>query len=504
MEFNAYVWSLYRSSAEGAEFISSMRPIDEFRHDDGLLYLDEVVYPKIEKYGEVYTHAGRVNIQKLYHHYFRSQLPSVENAESLFNRWVAEGVTYRGVELIGADHDAQWWQEIGVISNALYATLPDFFFPYFFQHAFDQFQAICESISIYLPAVPLRKRARERTLYYLQICQALYEFRCKHELSPPELLALIYDFVPRAISNSSWVVTDKEKLPMPNRVWYVGCGGRADLEFVDNAGPEEMHYWQASLDTRIGDILIMYCWSPRSYIHSVWRAVSNGFADPFFYYHKLAWIAYPIRVPPIHWQEIKGNAILSTSPLVKNNFQGVNGYPVTYVEYQELLRLWAARGMDTTCLPTIAPVKILDPGISLDNERDVEEKLIEPLLLKLNYAPQDWIRQMPIKMGRRNSYYPDYCFAANAKRGDESAKMLLEAKFSIQTDKELLDAFLQAKSYAIRLQARKLILAAKEGLWYFERNGTSFFYDEHQFFSWNDVEAPDKFHLLTKLIGGVR
>jgi hypothetical protein len=71
---------------------------------------------------------------------------------------------------------------------------------------------------------------------------------------------------------------------------------------------------------------------------------------------------------------------------------------------------------------------------------------------------------MPVKMGRGERNYPDYCFGANPVRGEETAKMILESKYEIKTQKELLDAYFQTKSYAMRLQVEKFAIAAREGI----------------------------------------
>ncbi|MBK7475437.1 MAG: hypothetical protein IPN74_05575 [Haliscomenobacter sp.] len=499
MKFNKYIWELYMSSETGKRTIEDSKPFKEIPNsEEFLLVFEEDEVERIKQSGQLdFLHEGKVNILKIYYNHFSQKPFFIEKADELFSQWINEGVNFAGIDILKKEEDSQWWADIEYISNALYVCFPEFFFPYFFQHKFDEFSAICEEYNIALPEIPKKRHRRERTTYYLDICRILHEFRTNNELSPEELIAFIYDFAPKSLSIKNM---ENGSLSEPSKVWYVG-GGKTDFDFLDGAESDETSFWQSNLDTRIGDIIIMYCWSPRSYIHSVWRAVNDGFIDPFFYYHSLTYISNPIRVPPIAFHEIKSNSVLAKSPIVKNNFQGVNGYPVTQEEYNEMLKLWAEKGMNISTLPKIEGITYLSEDIILRDERDIEVHLIEPLLHKLKYNSTDWIRQMPIRMGRGERNYPDYCFGAVTTRGEESAKMLIEAKYSIKNRKMLSDAYFQAKSYAIRLQADKFVVASKEGLWIYNQQNGKFELEKSVFYTWNDLGNADKLFELSKMIG---
>ena len=499
MNFNKYIWELYKSSETGKRTIEDSKPFKTIPDaEEFLLVFEKGEVEKIKQSGQLdLLYQNKVNILKIYHGYFSQKPFVIEKADEIFSQWITEGISFAGIEILKKDEDNLWWAEIEYISNALYVCFPDFFFPYFFLHNFDEFSIICEEYNIALPEIPKKRHRRERTTYYLDICRILHEFRINNELSPEELIAFIYDFAPNSLSIKNM---EDDLLPAPSKVWYVG-GGKADFNFLDDAESEDTHFWQSNIDTRIGDIIIMYCWSPRSYIHSVWRAVNDGFIDPFFYYHSITYISKPIRVPQITFNEIKSNPILAKSPIVKNNFQGVNGYPVTQEEYNEMLRLWEEKGMETSVLPRVEAINCLPEDLILKDERDIEVHLIEPLLHKLKYNPEDWIRQMPIRMGRGERNYPDYCFGAVTTRGEESAQMIIEAKYSIKNSKVLIDTYLQAKSYAIRLQADKFVVASKEGLWLYNKRNSKFELEKSLFYTWNDLANVDKLHELSKMIG---
>lgn len=499
MKFNRYIWGLYKNSEIGKKIIEDSKPFKEIPNsEEFLLVFEENEIESIRQHGySEFLHEGKVNIIKIYYNYFIQKNFAIEKADEIFNQWIIEGVNFAGVNILQKEEDQLWWNEIEYISNALYIAFPNFFFPFFFLRDFDKFSNICVAFSIALPEIPKKRNRRERTTYYLDICRALYDFRIYNELSPEELIAFVYDFAPNLLFNNN---ADDTPMAEPSKVWYVG-GGKIDYDFLDNAETTDIHFWQANIDTRAGDIIIMYCWSPRSYIHSVWRAVNDGFIDPFFYYHSLTYISNPIKVPPITFHEIKSNPILAKSPIIKNNFQGVNGYPITQEEYCEMLRLWEEKGMDIDILPKMEVIKYLAEDIVLKDERDIEVHLIEPLLHKLKYKTTDWIRQMPIRMGRGERNYPDYCIGAVTTRGEESTKMLIEAKYSIKNRKLLMDAFFQAKSYAIRLQAEKFMIASKQGLWIYEKKGGKFNPDKILYFTWNELENADRLHELHKLVG---
>ena len=108
---------------------------------------------------------------------------------------------------------------------------------------------------------------------------------------------------------------------------------------------------------------------------------------------------------------------------------------------------------------------------------------------------------MPVKMGRGERNYPDYAVGAVATRGEESAQMVLESKYQLTSKRQFVDAFLQTKSYALRLQCKVMAMAAREGVWIFPpRNGT-FEIDHYVQKAWGEVVQPDSFHAVSCLIG---
>lgn len=137
----------------------------------------------------------------------------------------------------------------------------------------------------------------------------------------------------------------------------------------------------------------------------------------------------------------------------------------------------------------------------LQNERDVEQTLVEPLLKNLGFTEKDWMRQFPLRMGRGERNFPDYVLGGDPCSGDESAVALVECKFDINTKKEMKEAFIQAKSYALRLQATVLALAARRGFWIFRRRDDGFSIDHFMFKTWNELSHPDVLHEVSIVLG---
>jgi hypothetical protein len=385
-----------------------------------------------------------------------------------------------------------------VISLWLYYKYPDYFKPYFYVHKFYELTKIADAFAIDLPAVPLKKNKSERVKYYFELCKLFSDFQVDNNFTNAEFCAFLYGYAPQSIEKME---TTTENLPQPTQIWIVG-GDKfgVDFDFIDNAKPDATSFWQGNIDTKRGDIVIMYCLSPRSCIHSVWRATSDGIADPFFYFYGSIHIGACIKVPKIHISELKSDEYFSQNPLVRRNLQGINGYSFSSKDYERMFTLFSAKGFNTKYLP-----QVYRPEFSLDfdlkTERDVEINIVEPMLMKIGYDKNDWVRQMPVRMGRGERNYPDYAFFASQEKGYEKAKMIIETKFYIKTNSELEEAFKQARSYAIRLEASILIICDKEAIWIYEQTHNHFDRANYLKKFWGEINNPDDFKMIKLKIG---
>jgi hypothetical protein len=116
-------------------------------------------------------------------------------------------------------------------------------------------------------------------------------------------IAFLYDFAPRVLA-----AEQDAELPPPSRVWFTmgGISDNGDFEFLDKADSNTTARWQGNVETRRGDVILMWCVAPRSYLHSIWRALDDGFADPFFYFYNSMRIGRCIKLPPVCFREFMG------------------------------------------------------------------------------------------------------------------------------------------------------------------------------------------------------
>ena len=512
MEFNRFLWNLYRNSREGRAAIG--QNVAEFIEPDTLSFGVEAFVRQLSYYemsnGEVMEHWAEVNLRQEIKKYAAKQvITCLDEAEKLFTHIADEvipfpidnddGKGYRA-DFGGGKDDPKYYSDvitnIDGVSAGLHDAHPEFFIPYLFPRRFNQLQKICHFFDIALSEIPGKLQQRERALYYLHVNRAFYNFRKTHELSPQELNAFLYDFAPK-----SFATKELRELPPPSRIWFsIGGVENNDFDYLDTINKDSSTYWQGNLETRRGDIFLLYCASPKSHLHSVWRALDEGCNDPYFYYYSMIHVGNPIKITPIPFAEFAKHPLMGTFPSVRAHFQGTSGKAFPILGYAAIVELLQQRGFDISLLPSPPAVEEFSVA-GLENERGVELKLLEPLLRNLGFDGMDWIRQLPVRMGRRERNYPDYVLGGDPLHGEESAVAVIECKFDINTNKELKESFVQAKSYALRLQAKVLALAARRGLWIFQERSDGFSIDHFTFKTWGELTHPDILHEVSLTIG---
>ncbi len=513
MEFNRFLWNLYRDSKEGRLAIGR----DVSGHLAAVPKLGQTAPFQMFFYevseGEAVENGicefAEVDLRGMIRDYAAECIiADLAIAEQFFTDMADDGVkwpfTDGGKSFIrffaGGRNDASDYSDvfrsIDTVSAGLHASHPEFFALYLFPRRFDEFVKICEYFDIILPDIPGKLQKRERSLYYLEVNRVLYQFRQRHQLSPQELNAFLYDFAPKNLA-----LNYNQPLPLPSRVWFViGGVGNDDFEYLDTISEKSVSFWQGSLETRRGDIILMWCASPRSYLHSIWRALDSGFNDPFFYFYSAIRVGQPVRTVPIPFKESRNHPELGQKSVVRAHFQGASGTPFSTEEYTAICDLLCSKGSDSSQLPPAPAVEeFLD--FNLENEHAVEQMLVEPLLKRLGFEENDWIRQFPVRMGRGERNFPDYVLGGDPSLGEEKAVAIIECKFEIITKKELREAFIQAKSYALRLQSAVLALAARRGLWVFRRRDDGFSLDHFLFKTWKELSHPDVLHEISLTLG---
>ena len=368
--------------------------------------------------------------------------------------------------------------------------LPELFVPYYFAFNFNILEIIAQEFGIDLPEIPIKKDYVGRFFYYGKICEALYDFREKHNMSPYELCAFLYDFAPKYVGGvDSYIIKD---IPPPKGAYFIG--GTKNDAFL-SSDDDTIIPWQCNPDTMAGDAIVMYLKSPISAVDSIWRSISVGFNDPFFYYYRCTYIAKPCKINQVPQKQLESDPIFGELAIVKKNMQGINGVELYPSVYNHLL------DMANSDLPRLA-FSIADDNdhSALVREKDVENKLIKPFLTELGYDEKDYRQQLYIEIGNHNhALIPDFVIHPIVSKGHQSADFLVEAKFSISSSKLLEDAKTQARGYAKLLNAKYSVIASKEGVW------ITCVADDYTAsvasFSWADLKNDDSFYKVFNLIG---
>ena len=80
-------------------------------------------------------------------------------------------------------------------------------------------------------------------------------------------------------------------------------------------------------------------------------------------------------------------------------------------------------------------------------------------------------------------------------------KFILEAKYEVSNYGSYSKAFDQARSYGLRLNCDRIVIADKNSIWIYEREEGSFFRDEYLKYYWNQLDDPDIFSKVKAVIG---
>ena len=349
-------------------------------------------------------------------------------------------------------------------SIAYYSTIlsyfsPTRFIPYYFQYNFNVLQMIAEQFEIDLPEIPKKSDYRGRFYYYEKLCSSLHAFREANHLSVSELCAFLYDFAPKYIGGtSSYLVTE---LPSPHSAFFIGS--KKDDRFLSDE-PSTITPWQCNPDTRAGDMILMYLCSPVSAVDSVWRSCSVGFVDPFFYYYRCTYICHPQKIDAVSLSTLRQDSFLSAIPIVRKNMQGVNGVELKPSEFNHLMELGNNSEIRLEYVTTAKESEC-------STEKEVEDRIIKPLLSQLGYGENDYVQQLYIEIGNHNhALIPDFVLLPEKKGTHKVAFAVVEAKRSITSYQQLQDALSQVRSYAKLLSTKFAVIISQEKVWIFSES----------------------------------
>ena len=499
---NKYIWELYLK-AGGQKTIA-------FFHQNVIEGLQGAYAEEIAAFQKTYCASSAVveetkcQMQDLYKDSVQNPIPhkvallgdgilddidsDLYDVSTIFQDWYEERIS----ETEWSDKEFFEW----FISNLPYFTTafamdyPDLFIPYYYFANYNVLMKIADTFGINMPPLPQKADYKARTWHYAEICKALRVFRHENELSPSELSAFLYDFAPRYVGGvESYIIED---LPKPRSAYFIGGGGD-NSDAVAEDDPREIQFWQSNPGTRAGDMIVLYLRTPISAVSSVWRSMSVGFIDPFFYYYRCTYIGKPRKVRRLGIKQLKSDHILGKMPIVLRNMQGVNGVELMPSEYNRIVNLTEG---DFPLLESV-----MDSGAStFENEKAVEEKLIKPLIERLGYSEADYVQQLYIEIGNHNhALIPDFVLYPVSSQGHYSGFTVIEAKRSISGKKQLEETKTQVRSYAKLLGVSYAAIASKEKVWIMSVKDD---YSEAIFeASWDELADADVFYSLNRLIG---
>ena len=377
-------------------------------------------------------------------------------------------------------------------STLLAVLYPEYMVPYYFVINYNVLEKIAASFDIKLPPIPAKKDYKARFYHYGELCKAFKVFREANGWDLYELCAFLYDFAPKYIGGiDSYIVKD---LPEPKSAYFIGGGGdNSDATAEDE--PDNICLWQCSPSTRAGDMIVMYLRTPISAVSSVWRSVSIGFNDPFFYYYRCTYIGRPVKVKRIGLDKIKADRVLGAMPIVNKNMQGINGVELMPSEYNHILEI-------TGCKAPKLEYSAVGADGEYPNEKAVEENVIKPFLKTIGYDETDYVQQLYVEIGNHNNtLIPDFVLLPDDRGAYKRAFAIVEAKRSITKDKELQDALGQARSYALLLRVKYAVVASQEGLWMLSDKDA--YTDVIKQYKWSETKDDDVLYEIKKMIGKI-
>jgi len=508
---NKQIWELYKNSERGKDAIRLFTFDSE---NDCFEKKVKEIFVKFHKY------LGGLSVEEYFiidcfsildNIEFQQLFPKIgETSSAYFSRLIDE----LEINLIDENSDGELIRvenERSIISQKDYkvfcSILPEIslslylfetsFHPILFREHFDVFMKILDVLDIPMPELPAKSDKRGRLLLYSDINDNIRKFAFENELTPQETCACIYDF--------SCMLLEERKIeaemPEPTNIWLTG-GSKNDYKtFLEKPVKGANSFWTCNENTKRGDIIVIYVLSPYSCIQSIWRAGIDGVYTPFNYYNSRTRAVDGIIIPQISLNELKTDPHFSQLGITKKNFQGVNGVQLSATDYKELLRICKDKGFDISVLPQLFHPELEIEG-DLRNEKDIEEKLLMPLLLKLGFSNQDWTRQLSQKAGRKEKAIPDFVFLPKGEKHFQNAPLIIEAKFDMSSNIERTKSYNQALSYARIMKSsifgicdKDRLILYKEHRGHFDRFQPTF--EKH----WQSINDSEVFSQLKLLIG---
>ncbi|MDA0745718.1 MAG: hypothetical protein O2954_04320 [bacterium] len=349
-------------------------------------------------------------------------------------------------------------------THALHVLAPRSVFPIDSEQRYDRLRKIFRALGItYNDGENLRPFE-----IALNIQHAVEEFREAHNLEDWQMWAVVYDLGPRLLPPAEPYPIDQ-----PPRIW-ITAAGKENFATVDQQTGNDRDTWSINPKAKRGDIVLMYCLSPRSSIVAAYRCDCDAYRDPFNNWWTGVWteITDKLEIPPLTLKEMKADPILSKWHMARANFQGMLQHQVPDDVWQRIKEITLTKDPETGRLleeyaGSAEGIRSLKTDIA--SEKSFEDQALLPLLKILGWKLSSTLRrqyEMDIKVGSG----PPRRVRADLVGFRVSAEVLLviESKRRIRSEEELHAAVEQCESYAGKLRCPRFAVAAPEGVWIYD------------------------------------
>ncbi len=181
---------------------------------------------------------------------------TLKEAKEKFEDTIFRGLWVNG-EVIIPVKDYETMLMTIVSTSLLYYYEPKFFFPNIFIYRFFELNKIADIFDID-PSSPRSQTTRRGACIIGNYAKYFINSELK-TTSRQQVCAFLYDFSP------NFTPKEKAEIPKPSQVWCIGG-------LINNEEISKTDFWQASSETKKGDILIHYETSPVSAITCFWIA----------------------------------------------------------------------------------------------------------------------------------------------------------------------------------------------------------------------------------------
>lgn len=353
-------------------------------------------------------------------------------------------------------------------SRILHNISPNFFFPLNNELPHPRYENILRAFGIN-PETSLDESVLENAW---SISDAILDFTKQHKLEPWQTWALIHDLGPRLLPSDPPFPID----PAP-RIW-ISAAGPDDFEAVDSHASTARAVWSANEKAQYGDLILMYCKAPRSSIVAIYRCMTDAYTDPLDRSWTGVWaeIGEKLVIPPLTFQEMRSDPMLSEWAMIKMQFQGLMKHAVPNDVWLRLVELVERKDAEAASrirayAGSAQGVRHLISAPGEVSEQVFEDSTLIPLLARLGWRLGNNLErqvEMSMKVGSGRPVLARADLVGYKGALGSAVEIVVESKRSIRTTVELEQAMLQAESYAGKLRCTRFAVAAPQGIWAFE------------------------------------